>query len=233
MSCGTSARRAGPHLVRDSHRGPGPVLLERVGVDRGSRFFPGRHIAAGPATLSLFVKRDRDCDVAIPLEFNGWAKYAHHVRRAVRGAGQASAAAVRVAPPVAAARRGGGAPTSRAQARQVVLEGGSIDVDGQGTLLTTEECLLSSQQARNPGLSRLDLERVLHDNLGATKVLWLGNGIAGDDTHGHVDDLARFVGPRTVVLAAEPDQHDPNHAALCGEPGTPVRETERRPPSWR
>src|SRR5262249_52766929 len=77
--------------------------------------------------------------------------------------------------------------------RRIVLEGGSIEVDGQGLLLTTEECLLSPIQARNPGLSREEIERVLCDYLGVDKVLWLNRGIAGDDTHGHVDDLARFV----------------------------------------
>jgi agmatine deiminase len=96
-----------------------------------------------------------------------------------------------------------------------VLEGGSIDVNGRGTLLTTEECLLSPIQARNPGVSREDLERVIGEHLGVRKVLWLGNGIAGDDTHGHVDDLARFVDERTVVLAEETDPGDENFANLA------------------
>jgi agmatine deiminase len=78
-------------------------------------------------------------------------------------------------------------------------------------LLTTEECLLSPVQARNPGLERGDLERLLGDQLGVRKVLWLNQGIAGDDTHGHIDDLARFVGPRTVVIAVEDDPTDVNH----------------------
>jgi agmatine deiminase len=82
-------------------------------------------------------------------------------------------------------------------------------------LLTTEECLLSPVQARNPGVTREELERVLRAQLGVRKVLWLGRGIAGDDTHGHVDDLCRFVGPRTVVLAHEPDERDENHAPLA------------------
>ena len=86
--------------------------------------------------------------------------------------------------------------------RRVVLEGGSIDVNGLGTLLTTEECLLSPVQARNPGLVREDIEAIFRDYLGVTNVLWLGNGIAGDDTHGHVDDLARFVNPTTVVTVS-------------------------------
>ena len=96
----------------------------------------------------------------------------------------------------------------------VVLEGGSIDVDGAGLLLTTEECLLSPVQARNPGLSRADLEKVFADYLGVRKVLWLGSGIVGDDTHGHVDDLARFVAPGRVVTVVEKNTADPNHAPL-------------------
>ena len=96
----------------------------------------------------------------------------------------------------------------------MVLEGGSIDVNGQGLILTTEECLLSPIQARNPGMTRREIERKLCDYLGARRVIWLRNGIVGDDTHGHVDDLARFVGPNTVVLASEVNRTDPNHAAL-------------------
>jgi agmatine deiminase len=97
---------------------------------------------------------------------------------------------------------------------RVVMEGGAIDVNGRGTVLTTEECLLGEVQARNPGLGREDVEKVLADYLGARLVIWLGRGIAGDDTHGHVDDIARFVGPRTVVAAVEPDPDDPNHGPL-------------------
>ena len=106
------------------------------------------------------------------------------------------------------------APHGARLAGSVVLEGGSIDVNGEGLLLTTEECLLSPIQARNPGLGREDLEKILADHLGISKVLWLGRGIAGDDTHGHVDDLARFVGPRTVVTVGERNQSDPNYLPL-------------------
>lgn len=102
----------------------------------------------------------------------------------------------------------------RTAGRRVVLEGGSIDVNGAGLLLTTEECLLSSVQERNPGLARADYERVFADYLGVRKVLWLGQGLAGDDTHGHVDDLARFVAPRRVVTAVEVNRSDPNFAPL-------------------
>jgi agmatine deiminase len=98
--------------------------------------------------------------------------------------------------------------------RRVVLEGGSIDVNGEGLLLTSEECLLGAVQQRNPGLERADLERVFADYLGIRKVLWLGRGIAGDDTHGHIDDLARFVEPRTVVTVVEENSADVNYEPL-------------------
>jgi agmatine deiminase len=95
---------------------------------------------------------------------------------------------------------------------EIVLEGGSIDVDGRGTLLTTEACLLNPN--RNPHLGRRNLEQVLCDYLGVRRVLWLGDGIAGDDTDGHVDDLARFVAPGVVVAVTEADPADENFAPL-------------------
>ena len=96
----------------------------------------------------------------------------------------------------------------------IVLEGGAIEVNGLGTLLTTEECLLSSEQQRNPGWTRKDLESVLARRLGVRHFLWLRRGIAGDDTHGHIDDIARFAGPSTVVAAVEENPADENYAAL-------------------
>jgi len=96
----------------------------------------------------------------------------------------------------------------------IVFEGGAIDVDGRGTALTTEECLLSSVQARNPGFSRQDWEAVLNRFLGVRRVVWLGRGIAGDDTHGHIDDIARFTSPDTVVAAVERDRGDANYEPL-------------------
>ena len=99
---------------------------------------------------------------------------------------------------------------------KIVLEGGSIDVNGRGTLLTTEECLLDQKvQTRNPGMSRGELERVFRATLGITNTLWLGHGIAGDDTHGHVDDLCRFVNAKTVVLCREKNPNDVNYKALA------------------
>jgi agmatine deiminase len=105
-------------------------------------------------------------------------------------------------------------PVARA-GRKVVLEGGAIDVNGRGTVLATEECLLDpAVQVRNPGFSRADYQAVFGQVLGAPHAVWLGRGIAGDDTHGHVDDLARFVGPRTIALCRETDPGDPNYEPL-------------------
>ena len=95
----------------------------------------------------------------------------------------------------------------------IVLEGGSIDVNGAGAVLTTEQCLLNDN--RNPGLDRAGIEAVLADSLGATHVIWLGGGIAGDDTDGHVDNLTRFVDRMTVVTVIEANTADPNHAPLA------------------
>jgi agmatine deiminase len=94
----------------------------------------------------------------------------------------------------------------------IVMEGGSLDVNGKGTLLTTESCLLNPN--RNPGLSREQIEQKLKDFLGVTHILWLGDGIEGDDTDGHVDDLTRFVDESTVVTVVEEDPRDPNYAPL-------------------
>lgn len=94
----------------------------------------------------------------------------------------------------------------------VIMEGGSLDVNGTGTLLTTESCLLNPN--RNPELSRSQIEQALRDNLGVRKILWLGDGIEGDDTDGHVDDLTRFVDARTIVTVVEADPADANYRPL-------------------
>ncbi|MGE5445673.1 MAG: agmatine deiminase family protein [Ignavibacteriales bacterium] len=104
---------------------------------------------------------------------------------------------------------------AKSKDRDIVLEGGGIDVNGRGTLITTEECLLDqTTQVRNPGLGRKEIEDVLCDYLGVTNVLWLGRGIAGDDTHGHIDDVCRFVRPDTVVLCREDNLRDINYRSL-------------------
>jgi agmatine deiminase len=102
-------------------------------------------------------------------------------------------------------------PTRPGSADRLILEGGGIDTDGQGTLLVTEEWLLSDVQVRNRGMNRADYERAFAEWLGITHTIWLGEGCVGDDTHGHVDDVARFVAPGVVVLAHEPDAADANH----------------------
>ncbi len=182
-------------------------LLQRAGVDLAQvvffsfptdRAWTRDH---GP----LFVKH-ADGEVALThWRFNGWAKYSNHH--------QDDAVPDRIA---RAQKRRQWKPTARfgGKLQEVALEGGSIDVNGAGTLLTTEECLLSPIQARNPGLSQSALEGLLKEYLGIRKVLWLGEGIVGDDTHGHVDDLARFVDETTVVLATERKRSDANYARL-------------------
>ncbi len=142
----------------------------------------------------------------VDWRFNGWAKYSNHRKDNRIPRRIASHLGYTLWIPRVA--RGD-------KLRRVVMEGGAIDVNGQGSLLTTEECLLSEVQCRNPGLDRAGIERVLADFLGARNVIWLGKGIAGDDTHGHVDDLARFVGPQTVVTVVEPRADDPNHEPLA------------------
>jgi agmatine deiminase len=98
----------------------------------------------------------------------------------------------------------------------VVLEGGAVDVNGCGTLVTTEECLLDpGVQVRNPGFGRRDYEEVFARWLGARNTIWLGRGIAGDDTHGHVDDITRFVAEDTILTCVEPSTHDENHLPLA------------------
>jgi agmatine deiminase len=184
------------------------ALLGRVGVDHGSVDFV--RVPTDRAWTRdfcpLFVRRD-DGDVAITnWRFNGWAKYPNWRRD--------DAVADRLARRLRRRQWKPAVPDGPGRPRRIVLEGGSIDVNGRGTLLTTEECLLDTVQARNPGVGRDALERVLGDHLGVRHVLWLGRGIAGDDTHGHVDDLARFVDPVTVVVATEEDPADENHAPL-------------------
>jgi agmatine deiminase len=133
--------------------------------------------------------------------FNGWAKYLNHKKDMHVAARASMALKRRLFLPMHKGRR-------------VVLEGGSVDVNGRGTLLTTEECLQSKIQERNPGFTKQDYAELLREYLGATHVIWLKNGIAGDDTHGHVDDLARFVSPTTVVIVVEDDPRDANYAAV-------------------
>ena len=173
-------------------------ILHKVGANMEAvEFFPcptnrGWTRDCGP----IFVKNRRGETALTGWRFNAWAKYDDWRKDATVPAFLARSLKLPLFQP------------------EMVLEGGSIDVNGAGVLLTTEECLLSPVQARNPGMSRGDVEKKLRDFLGIARVIWLRNGIAGDDTHGHVDDLARFVAPDTVVVAAEADRADANHQAL-------------------
>jgi agmatine deiminase len=183
------------HVVEPGSRLPANLRFHRWPTNRGWTR------DSGP----IFV-RDRHGNVAITnWRFNAWAKYRNWQLDDQLPGRIARLLRVTMFEPEFAA---GG------NRRHVVLEGGSIDVNGRGLLLTTEECLLSQTQQRNPGMSRQEIERVLGRFLGAKKILWLERGIAGDDTHGHVDDIARFVAPNTVVAAFEPDPSDANHQPL-------------------
>jgi agmatine deiminase len=152
----------------------------------------------------IFLRRDKPRrELAIArFRFNAWARYPDWQKDDAIPQQVARKFKIKLIP----ARLGN---------REIVLEGGSIDVNGRGTVLTTEECLLDQKrQVRNPGLTRADTETALKQNLGVTNVVWLGKGIAGDDTHGHVDDLCRFVNPSTVVLIREKNQRDANYRPL-------------------
>ena len=182
-------------------------VLEQVGVEASrvvfSRFPTNRGWTrdSGP----IFVRKGgTDPEVAIArFRFNGWARYRDWKKDD------------RV-PELAARALGYTLFPIRFGGRDVVLEGGSIDVNGMGTLITTEECQLDPRvQARNPGLSRAELEGVLRSAFDASNIVWLGRGIAGDDTHGHVDDVCRFVAPNAVVLCQESNPADPNYTPLC------------------
>lgn len=190
-------------LVPDAAENRVRSLLSRAGVDlQRVRFFaiPTDRVWTrdyGP----IFIKGPEGELGLTDWRFNAWAKYPDWQRD------DAVCAALAAQLNLPSWR-----PALRDQ--PVVLEGGSIDVDGGGLLLTTEECLLSSVQERNPGMSRQDYEQVFADYLGVRQVIWLGRGIEGDDTHGHVDDLARFVAPGRVVTVVEDNAADPNHGTL-------------------
>ena len=147
------------------------------------------------------VLDDRGRVHLLDWRFNAWAKYDNYAQDDAVGA---AVARITGLPLLAPGRRDGSG--------RLVLEGGGIEVNGEGVMLVTEEWLLSDVQVRNPGLTRADYERVFADWLGIRQTIWLGEGCVGDDTHGHIDDVARFVAPDTIVLAVEPDPADENHA---------------------
>ncbi|MEP6847929.1 MAG: agmatine deiminase family protein [Acidobacteriota bacterium] len=187
----------------DKHETKARRYLQQTGVDLSQvEFFQiptnrGWTRDTGP----IFVRSGKETAVA-GFKFNAWAKYDDHKLD------------TRVAEKLAKKLKKTYLPVSHND-KPFVLEGGAIDVNGRGTLITTEECLLDEKvQVRNPGVSRKEYEKVLKDSLGAKNVLWLNKGIAGDDTHGHVDDMCRFVNERTVVLCREGDPNDANYKPL-------------------
>jgi agmatine deiminase len=138
---------------------------------------------------------------AIKWRFNAWAKYPNWQHDEKIGSRMAEATGAQEIQPMFGEKR-------------VVLEGGSIEVNGSGTLITTEECLLSRVQQRNPWMKKRDYEEIFAQYLGATNVVWLGSGIVGDDTHGHVDDITRFVSADTLVTCVDADPASENYDAL-------------------
>jgi agmatine deiminase len=190
----------------EAHEAQARRVLDKVGADFSRieffRFPTNRGWTRdfGP----MFVKRQaRRSEVAIvDFQFNAWAKYKDFEKDD------------RV-PEFAAEALGLKIFAVEYKNRRVVLEGGAIDVNGRGTLLSTEECLLDKQtQARNPDLGKAEIEEAMRRFLGVRHIVWLGKGIAGDDTHGHVDDICRFVNHNTVVLCREKNSADYNHAVL-------------------
>ncbi|GIW48334.1 MAG: agmatine deiminase [Deltaproteobacteria bacterium] len=179
-------------------------ILSRVGVDMSRvEFF---HIQTNRSWIRdfgpVFLCRNGKELAVSRFRFNGWARYSDWEKDDSVSESIARILGLRVF-------------YATYGEREIVLEGGSIDVNGRGTLITTEECLLDEvTQVRNPGIGRREIEEVLCSFLGVTNILWLGGGIAGDDTHGHVDDICRFVGPRTVVLCRETNPRDVNYRVL-------------------
>jgi agmatine deiminase len=197
-----SAERKARNLLKRAEALSPNVRFHRWPTNRVWTRDSGCIFLSAPCGSGRLARSSREAaQVALKFRFNAWAKYSNWRHDEKIGSRMVTAACAHEIRPVSGKTR-------------VVLEGGSIDVNGQGTLLTTEECLLSRIQERNPGMARVHYEKLFADYLGAPHVIWLGRGIVGDDTHGHVDDLTRFVSPDTVVTMAEPNSKDVNHAPL-------------------
>ncbi len=187
-------------------------VLKRTGANLGRIYFhlwPTDRVWTrdfGPIFVRDSASTDAHATVAVTnWKFNAWAKYSDwHLDDQIPGK-VADLLQMPQWEPTAETMNG---------LQRLVLEGGSIDVNGAGTLITTDECLLSEVQQRNPGVSREQLERAFCEYLGIDQVLWMNRGIAGDDTHGHVDDITRFVGRNTIVTVTEPNTSDENHLPL-------------------
>ncbi|MHC1791104.1 agmatine deiminase family protein [Solidesulfovibrio sp.] len=192
-------------LVRDGRQqAAAKRVLGAVGADLGLvEWFTAPMDRGWTRDFMPFFVRRAGTVVAVDFGFTGWAKYPDHGLDDAVGPAVCRELGVQVVPALHDGRR-------------VVLEGGGMDGNGRGDVLTTEECLLDPLvQVRNPGFGRAEYEAVFREYLGTRNVIWLGQGIAGDDTHGHVDDLCRFVSPDTVVLCREDDPADANYAPLA------------------
>lgn len=180
------------------------MMLEQAHVDLSKVRFLIKDTNRGWMRDSgpVIVKNPDGSRKALNFGFNGWAKYSNY-RKDISNP-QFIASELKI-PLEKVMHRG----------RQVVLEGGAIDSNGRGTLITTEECLLDPKvQVRNAGFTKSDYEEVFASYLGISKVIWLGDGIQGDDTHGHVDDICRFVNDTTVLACRENNTRDKNHKIL-------------------
>ena len=155
----------------------------------------------------IFLRNDAGEIALIDWKFNAWAKYSNYLNDDQIPRHVASLYAIQSFEPKLTDNVG--------SEHRLILEGGSIDTNGAGILLTTEECLLSTVQQRNPGVTREQLEQAFHDYLGVEETIWLNRGCAGDDTHGHIDDITRFVGLDTILTAVEPNTADENHLPLA------------------
>lgn len=186
-------------LVYPTNRGwmrdSGPIF-----VKRSARPKPGLYTGRRPNRQRQAQKGET---AIVHFHFNAWAKYDDWQKD-------------RRVPEFAAKLLGKRLFHARANGRDFVIEGGGIDVNGQGTLLTTEECYLDPKvQVRNPGLGRAEMDQAFKTYLGVTNVLWLAAGPVGDDTHGHIDDICRFVNPKTLVLIRESNPKDINYRPLA------------------
>jgi agmatine deiminase len=178
------------------------VALDAHSVDRERyrlHIVPNDRVWLRDSAPTFVITDSGDVEL-VNWRFNGWAKYDDHERDKKIGE---AVEAITGLPRTVAKRPDNGS--------WMVLEGGGIETDGAGSLMVTEEWLLSDIQVRNPGMDRADYERAFADYLGITNTIWLGEGCVGDDTHGHIDDIARFAAPGVVLLAYEPDPDDANH----------------------
>lgn len=191
-------------VQNEAHQKSAIRILQKVGIDFSQISFittkTDRNWLRDSAPF--FVKNENDEVIPVRFSFNAWAKYKNFKRD-------------RKIPEVIAKVTGKKLVEAIYDNRLVTLEGGAIDTNGKGTLITTEECLLDEKvQSRNPGLTKSDYQKIFEKFLGVKNVIWLKKGIVGDDTHGHIDDVCRFVNEKTLLLCSEKNPNDDNYKIL-------------------